>query len=206
MSTAVLLLNADYSPIKVISWERAVVMLLDEKVRLVEEYAGRAVRSARNTMAFPAVVALVKYADSPTKVRFNRSNVLARDGYTCRYCGVRPLTRSGNPKIEELTLDHVVPRAQSVNGFVTLPWSGKRVPITTWENVVCACVDCNSTKADRTPGQAGMVLKGHPRRPTVWDAVRMSLTKANIPEEWKLYIPQDASPWRNYWDEELDPD
>jgi 5-methylcytosine-specific restriction endonuclease McrA len=206
MSTPVLLLNADYQPLKVIPWERAVSLLLDEKVRVVEEYAGRAIRSASATMAFPAVVALVKYAEAPTKVRFNRSNVLARDGYACQYCGSAPLTASGNPRLEDLTLDHVVPRAQSRDGFVRLPWNGKRVPITCWENVVCACIPCNAAKADRTPAEARMVLRVWPRRPNVWDSVRMTLTRTRIPEEWKLYIPENVSGWRGYWDDELDSD
>jgi len=213
MTTAVLLLNADFNPIKVISWERAVCMFLDGKVRVIEEYAGRLVRSASTSMGSPAVVALIKYADSPSKIRFNRKNVLARDRYTCQYCAVRPLTKSGNPRIEDLTLDHVVPRAQARHfrrgnaseALVTLPWNKKQVPVTCWENVVCACMDCNALKADRTPAQAGLTLRAFPHRPTVLDAVRMGLTMTRIPNEWRNYLPEN-SVWRDYWDIELDSD
>lgn len=205
MSTAVLLLNADYTPIKVISWERAVSLLLDEKARMVEEYAGKAIHSANLTLAFPAVVALVRYAKASTKVRFSRANVLARDGYQCQYCGCRPRTTGGFPRIDDLTVDHVVPRAQSRGGKVVLPWSRATVSVTCWENITTACVDCNRTKADRTPAEAKMTLRAIPKRPGPWDTVLMAFVKAKIPDEWKSFIPE-TSGWRDYWDGELDPD
>ena len=202
MSTQVLLLNADYTPLKVLPWQKAITLLLDEKVRLVESYAGRAIRSARMTMDFPAVVALRKYVKVSGKVKLSRSNILARDGYECMYCGVKPKTESGRPCIEELTVDHVVPRAQSRNGYVRLERSGQSVPVTCWENVVCACQRCNLHKADRTPTQAKMKLKTVPKRPNAWDVIRMSLTRTRIPDEWKNYLPE-GSPWKGYWDDEL---
>jgi len=205
MTADVLLLNADHSPIKVISWEKAVCLLLDEKVRIVTEYAGRLIRSANMSMAFPAVVALVKYARTNTKVRFNRSNVLARDAFTCQYCGVQPKNASGGPRLDDLTLDHVVPRAQSKNSMVTLPWNKERVSVTCWENVVAACAGCNSVKADRTPAQAGMKLKTLPRKPSAWDCIRMTLMRRHIPREWRQHLPTD-SPWKDYWEIELSED
>ena len=71
------------------------------------------------------------------KVRFSRHNIYTRDANTCQYCG-RQLARS------DLNLDHVKPRSQ-----------GGR---TTWENVVCCCVDCNLAKGARTPEQAKLRL------------------------------------------------
>jgi excisionase family DNA binding protein len=59
------------------------------------------------------------------RVRFT---VLERDNFTCRYCGRRP------PEVG-LHVDHVHPR--SMGGRATL------------ENLVTACVDCNSGKSDR---------------------------------------------------------
>lgn len=205
MSTAVLLLNADHSPLKIISWEKAVYLILDQKVHIVADYAGRVIRSANMQMAWPAVVALARYVPTRHKVRFNRSNLLARDAYTCQYCGVRPRTVAKSPKLDELTIDHVVPRAQSTHGMVTLPWNKKKVAVTCWENVVAACFDCNSRKADRTPAQAGLTLRSVPKKPSPWDTVRMSLTRTKVPEEWKMFLPQDSG-WTDYWDVELDPD
>lgn len=204
MSTAVLLLNADHTPIKVISWEKAVYLLLDQKVTQLEKYADKVIRSASFEMAWPSVVVLNRYIRTHNRIRFNRANVFARDGYTCMYCGFRPRKAGGGPDLEELTLDHVVPRAQSRDGTVVLPWNGKRVSITCWDNAVAACYTCNSDKADHTPAQAGMTLRAIPRKPTPWDAILMSLTRTRIPEEWKEYLPAD-SPWKDYWDGELEP-
>lgn len=205
MSTsAVLLLNADHTPIKVITWEKAIYLILDHKAHIVADYAGRVIRSAHLEMAWPAVVALSHYVRPRNKVRFNRSNLLARDGYTCQYCGAHPVTAHQTPRLDELTIDHVVPRAQSRGGEVTLPWNGKKVSVTCWENTVAACHGCNARKADRTPAQAGLTLRSIPKKPTSWDAVRMSLTRTRMPEEWKAYLPPDSA-WREYWDAELEP-
>lgn len=201
MSTQVLLLNADYTPLKVVPWQKAITLLLDDKVRQVEAYADRAIRSARMTMEFPAVIALKRYVKVSGKVKLSRANILARDGYQCMYCGVKPKSQTGRPVLEDLTVDHVIPRAQSRKGFVRMD-NGRTVPVTCWENVVCACQRCNLDKADRTPAQAQMKLMTVPKRPNAWDVIRMSLTRTTIPEEWKSYLPE-GSPWKGYWDAEL---
>jgi 5-methylcytosine-specific restriction endonuclease McrA len=56
------------------------------------------------------------------------------------------------PGSEELTIDHVVPRA--------------RGGLSTWENCVLACMSCNKRKADRLPDEVGMRLRRRPFRPT----------------------------------------
>jgi 5-methylcytosine-specific restriction endonuclease McrA len=194
-------LNVDYRPIKVITWERAILLLLEEKAELVTGYIGQLVRSASLSMPMPAVVRLRQYVNTTGRVRFNRANLLARDGYTCCYCGVKP-RRNGKPFIEQLTLDHVIPRAQSKGGMVLK--AGKKIPVTCWANVVTACESCNAIKADRTPEQAGMALLQVPRTPTQLDLLRMSLHRIRIPEEWKDHLPTDSI-WRGYWEEELLP-
>ena len=121
-----MLLNADYRPIRILSWERAFALWFDGKVDLVSGYVDEFVRSAREAFEKPAVVRLRRYVDVHARVRFNRQNVLARDGYECGYCGERPV-RGSRPDLEALTLDHVVPRAQARNGQVRLPWGGDPV-------------------------------------------------------------------------------
>jgi len=69
-----------------------------------------------------------------------RAAVLRRDNYRCAYCG-----RPG------ATLDHIVPKSR-----------GGR---TTWTNCVAACPECNGKKADRTPVEAGMMLRVRPAPP-----------------------------------------
>ena len=103
------------------------------------------VQSVRLRVRVPEVVALTYYdRTQATNVTFSRRNIFKRDRFTCQYCGVQPGT-------DELTLDHVVPRAQSGTS--------------SWENCVLACVACNKHKADRTPVQAKMKLRKSPIRP-----------------------------------------
>lgn len=184
----VLLLNADYRPVQIVSWERAVCLLLDRKVRTVAEYSDKVIRSGSLEIAWPAVVSLVRFVRVRSGPKLSRRNILARDRFTCAYCGAAPTLRSGLPDTTQLTLDHVVPRSRSVNGQVVLPWSGARVPVSSWENLVCACAPCNQGKADRTPKEAGLTLSPLPRRPGVQDVLRMALARTHVPEEWSDWI------------------
>jgi 5-methylcytosine-specific restriction endonuclease McrA len=189
----VLQLNADYTPMRVIRWERAIELLLDEKLVPVAAYAGRFVRSASLVFPWPAVVALRRYSQVRGKVRFSSRSVQARDNFVCAYCGARPQLADGRPDRVQLTMDHVIPRAQAREGKVYLPWSRKWVNVTCWENAATACRACNSRKADRTPAQAGMLLRIYPRVPTQQDALRMSLSRLQqIPEAWVEWLPASA--------------
>lgn len=79
----------------------------------------------------PEVIVLTSYDRLPSNaVTFSRRNIFKRDRFTCQYCGKQPGS-------EELTIDHVLPRAQGGTS--------------TWENCVLACIECNAKKADRTP-------------------------------------------------------
>jgi 5-methylcytosine-specific restriction endonuclease McrA len=200
---AVLVLDADWTPLRVVTWQRAIVMLLEDKVSMVDSYAGRAIRSATTALPRPAVVVLRRYHGMRGRVRFNRHNVLCRDDYTCQYCAARPRRANGKPDLSELTLDHVVPRARAVDGRVR-DASGKVVSLTSWSNVVAACVACNGRKAARTPAEAKMPLRSLPRVPTGLDRLRMAVRQVEIPEEWRDWLPD--SPWNGYWTDDLDED
>lgn len=143
--SSVLVLNATYEPLSVVSVRRAVVLLLKEKAELVEA-AEAVLRSERITMPMPLVIRLIYYVRIPYRVSLpvTRRTVLARDHYTCQYCGRQP------PR-KDLTVDHILPRSR-----------GGR---TTWENVVTACQRCNGRKGGRTPEEANMRLLTKPARP-----------------------------------------
>ena len=81
----VLLLNADWTPIQVLPWERATCLVLDEKVFVVADYEGRQIRSSRFSMPWPAVVSLKQYVRIQLNVGMTRRNVLARDQFACQY-------------------------------------------------------------------------------------------------------------------------
>ena len=190
-SPFVLQLNADYTPMKVLRWERAVELVLAEKAVTVQPYAGRFVRSFSLAVPWPAVIALRRYARARGRVRFSTRNVVARDHFTCQYCGLRPRLADGRPDREQLTTDHVVPRAQARDGVVYLPWSKQWVNVTSWENCCAACRACNCRKADHTPMQANMPLRQYPRVPTQADVLRLALARVGVvPEEWRIYLPE----------------
>jgi 5-methylcytosine-specific restriction endonuclease McrA len=161
---ATLLLNASYEPMKVITWERAITLIVLGKVEMLEAY-DQVVRGKSLSLQMPSVVRLMRYARGRTKgVKFSRSNVYRRDGFACQYCGAQP-------GVAHLTFDHVVPRAQ-----------GGR---TEWSNIVTACDDCNASKADRTPEQAGMQLARKPSRPEYMPAVS---SRDALHDSWKTYL------------------
>jgi 5-methylcytosine-specific restriction endonuclease McrA len=168
MSVAVLerptlVLNRSWQPVHVATVARSLTMLWNESAQVVDpddfrlynwaDWARLAPRDGEpfiRTVTFrlrcPEVLTLIRH-DRPrhNAVTFCRRNVFKRDHVTCQYCGARPGS-------EELTIDHVIPRAQGGQ--------------TNWENCVLACVPCNARKANRTPDQAGMKLRRHPTRPS----------------------------------------
>ena len=162
-----LVLDQGFQPHRVISWQRAVLMLFDGKVEVVEEYE-EDIRSVTLTIKMPAVVRLLRTIRGRRGVKFSRINVATRDGFRCQYCGVQlPLRR--------LTYDHVIPRSQG--------------GATSWENIVMACYPCNGRKAHGTPEQAGMRLRKAPVKPSWLPLVSFRLDPAyDIPEAWLNWL------------------
>ncbi|MEO1083168.1 MAG: HNH endonuclease [Acidobacteriota bacterium] len=178
-----LVLNAHYQPVGRVSWQQAFRLIFTGRAEVVENYADRVVRSARDAWPVPSIVRFLrKVAKMPfrRKVIFNRRNVYLRDRGRCQYCGVVvPST--------EFEFEHVVPRAQ-----------GGR---TAWDNIVVACVRCNQRKGGRTPEQAGMRLMSQPRRPTSLPIKVPSglIWREGMPTSWRDYLHSVR-----YWHAKLD--
>ena len=162
-----LVLDQGYQPHRVVSWQRAVTMLFDGKVEVVEEYE-HDIRSVTLTIKMPAVVRLLQAVRGRRGVKFSRIHVATRDGFRCQYCGEKlPLSK--------LTYDHVIPRSQG----------GK----TRWENIVMACLSCNGRKGSRTPEQARMRLRKEPIKPKWLPVVAFRIDPAcSVPEAWTNWI------------------
>lgn len=162
----VLVLNATYEPLSIVSVRRAIVLLLKEKAEIVEATEAY-LRAERISLPVPAVIRLVCYVRIPQRLALplSRRTVLARDQYTCQYCGAQP----GRA---QLTLDHVIPRSRGGQ--------------THWENVVTACRACNQRKGNRTPQEAGLTLRGQPRRPR-YVALTL-LGEATYQPAWNKYV------------------
>ncbi|MBI2929330.1 MAG: HNH endonuclease [Verrucomicrobia bacterium] len=124
----------------------------------------------------PRVILLLVFDRMPKKeVKFTRHNIFERDRNTCQYCG-RVFDR------KDLNLDHVIPR--------------DRGGPTTWENIVCSCVECNTHKGNRTPQEAHLHLIRKPKRPKWRPFVQVNLG-LNCHDSWKHFI--DVA----YWNVEL---
>jgi len=162
-----LLLNSTFEPVKVVSWKKAIVMVLLEKVEVVEEY-DRMIRGISLGLRLPAVIRLNRYIKKRTPIiKFSRQNLYIRDGGRCQYCG-SPFSH------KELTYDHVIPRSKGGE--------------TEWTNVVTCCVKCNLKKGGRTPEEAGMFLIRKPKAPIWIPLLTMSLGLKETPEPWKDYL------------------
>ena len=118
---------------------------LSAAVKKYKELEYEWVSTVRLDIAVPKVIRLLGYDRLPQQqVKLNRRNIFARDRNTCQYCGKQSST-------SELSLDHIVPRSQG----------GK----STWKNLVCCCVRCNTRKGGRTPPEAAMKLIQNPVKP-----------------------------------------
>ena len=162
----VLVLNATYEPLSVVSVKRAIILLLKEKAELIEAAEAR-LRSENFSLPRPLVIRLVYFVKIPHRISLpvTRRGVLARDHYTCQYC-------QGTPARKNLTVDHVLPRSRG----------GK----TTWENVVAACEKCNGRKGSRTPVEASMKLAAQPKRPRY--IAFAALVNIEARNAWEKYI------------------
>ncbi|AFY77554.1 restriction endonuclease [Pleurocapsa sp. PCC 7327] len=145
LDRSVVVFSKNYLPISRVNIRRAICLLVTGKAEPMEFADGMIfeVRSPNLILEVPAHIRLkIHSRERIWKVPpVSRREVLRRDKHQCQYCG------SG----KRLTLDHVIPRSKG----------GKH----TWDNVVIACEPCNSRKGDRTPQEAGMLLKMIPKAP-----------------------------------------
>jgi 5-methylcytosine-specific restriction endonuclease McrA len=162
-----LLLNASFEPLCVISARRALVLVLADKADVIAE-SDDEVRSARLTLAAPSVIRLRYFVKVPYRAALplNRRNLAGRDGGRCAYCGDKGST-----------IDHVVPRSRGGTH--------------TWENVVLACLPCNSRKGDRLVAELGWSLRFRPTAPAGWSWLVIGVVP--IDPDWEPWIPRTAT-------------
>lgn len=127
-----LVLNAGYEPLAVVSFKRALVLVMNDKATIVQSDQDHPVWSATGVWERPSVILLTRYVRIPrTRVTpVSRRGVLRRDDHRCCYCGKAATT-----------IDHVLPRSRGGRD--------------TWENLVACCLKCNNLKGDQTPSEMG---------------------------------------------------
>jgi hypothetical protein len=182
-----LLLNADYMPLSIIDWKRALTWLVRYEnnsrygIDIVDFYKNDYIIGVNNKKyPIPAVARTKRFFQiKDSSITFSRKNIFLRDQYTCQYC---------NQTFEnkQLTYDHVIPKSK---------WYHNDGSPTTWTNIVTACVNCNRKKGNRTPKQANMPLYNLPIKPAKTSrylpiAHHLRKIKDTIPQEWKLYLPK----------------
>ena len=168
----VLLLNVGYEPLSIISWRRALGLIMRERVAPASA-EGWTVRGVSTVLHIPCVLRLKYYVSVPaTDAQWTRRGVLRRDRYTCAYCGLQPGDRHGRLVISrrDMTIDHIHPQSRGGEN--------------TWTNTVCACRWCNQYKDNRTPAEARLCLRWTPQAPriTFWEL------SGEIPSAWRIYL------------------
>jgi len=165
-----LLLDQTFFPVKIISWQRAMVLILTGRAEVVVEYEDKVIRSVNQNFPLPKILRLNAKHRTQRHVKFTRLNVYLRDKFTCQYCTERF-------KLKELTFDHVVPVSK-----------GGR---TTWKNIVTCCVKCNTKKGDLTLEKANMRLLKRPAPPN-WSPYLCLRIRKDDPKEWREWFPASA--------------
>ena len=204
LESSVLVLNSGYAAVRITNARRAFILLIREAAEVVTTEEGRFqtydldswivlselvwttaraapqpqaveppdwVRTPRLVLAVPRVIRLLGYGGRPRRdVRLTRRNIHARDRSRCYYCGKRVPTA-------EITIDHVVPR--SLGGRDT------------WDNLVTACVPCNSRKGGRTPQTANMSLLRRPTKPQTNPTIAQRLQNPKY-GVWRAFVDESS--------------
>ena len=159
LDTPVLVLNRLWQAVNTCSARRAFTLLYQGHAQavsadsgegfLTHDFAGwrdfsrenphpEMVKTITMNVRIPRIIVLLMFERLPKKeVKFTRHNVFERDKNTCQYCG-EIFAR------ENLNLDHILPRDRGGQ--------------TSWENIVCSCIPCNTRKGNRLPHEARMQL------------------------------------------------
>lgn len=159
---SVLVLDRNYFPHRVIGWKRAMKLIYgtENKVEVLQMY------DEAPSVYDVSVIRLLHRSLPPffrkNRNRFYKRYLLIRDNYECQYCGVKEQTL--------LTVDHIVPRS--------------RGGASSYLNCTTACIDCNNSKSDMTPEEAGLKLRSVPTIPTFG----FLANPEKAPAEWKRFL------------------
>ena len=141
----ILLLNSDYRVLRFVDWNKALKLLLRNKIDIIDRWENISIRTTDGSIILPATIRLkkqVKYHRA--KIRFSKNLVKRRDDYTCQYCGKKEDRK-------KLTIDHVIPVSKGGES--------------SFDNCVTACYKCNNKKNNHLLSETAMTLLMPPRTP-----------------------------------------
>jgi 5-methylcytosine-specific restriction endonuclease McrA len=161
----VLLLNATYEPLALVSDRRAIILMLGGRAEPIAFRPDPSVfHSAELALEVPSIVRLSHMVRIPRWARtppLTRRAVLRRDGGQCAYCS-EPAD----------TVDHVIPRSRG----------GRHE----WSNVVASCKRDNLSKGDRLLSELGWHLGFRPSAPDghLWRLRHLT----EVDPQWEPYL------------------
>ena len=180
----VLVLNRNFTPVHIVTWQKAMSQLIQENARAIDhdyivyefedwllfselDETYPKVLTVKHKISLPEIIVLKYYDRLPYRdVKYSRQTLFQRDNYTCAYCG-SVFDR------KDLTVDHVVPRVQG----------GK----THWKNTVTSCFPCNARKAGRTPEEAKMPLL-IPLKAPKWTSPLSKISRHSSCKSWTKFL------------------
>ena len=163
LNKKVLLLNQSYQPLMTLGAKRAIILSFTEKVEVLERYK-ETINSVNLSIFVPSVIRLRDYVRfNKKKIPLNRRNILKRDNHICQYC---------NSKGKFMTVDHVLPKDKGGRD--------------SWENLVAACVPCNTKKGNKLLKDINMTLLRKPKIPSFLFDIQNDLS--NSQSSWKPYL------------------
>lgn len=167
---SVLLLNASYEPLRIISWQRAICLQLAERADLVAEQPDRTLRASGGAeFPFPSVIRLREMVVVPFRrgaAPITRRALAARDSGVCQKTGCE---RRGT------TMDHLMPKSR--NGSHD------------WLNVVLMCAEHNNQKGNRTLEELGWTLKKAPFAPR---QKSLLIDRRSVVPQWLPWLGESA--------------
>lgn len=186
MKNTTLILNKQYIPIHIATWQRAMSLLyqgaalsLDDEYNQYDfdqwvdytkktQHTNDIVTTTNFSVLIPSILVLQRYKRLPNRdVKYTRENIFHRDNNICTYCG-----NSFNKS--ELTIDHIVPKSRGGTND--------------WKNIITSCKPCNGKKADKTPNEANMKMLYKPREPKWTDTLTKRSNTPKIKKSWKPFL------------------
>lgn len=168
-----LVLNNQYLPLSLfplytIPAEDAIARYLNERCHVVAWYDHVIQTPSRSDLQWPSVIVNYNGNSFRKEVRLKKESLFYRDQCQCVYCG-EPLT------VKSLTYDHLHPRSKG----------GAH----SWDNVVAACLSCNSEKDDSTG--PSWKPKRKPWTPNFYEMIdiRKKYPLVVDDEQWVQFLP-----------------